>query len=91
MLLLINGETFGVWFDFLNGLIFVSTDYDKNTPYMFAMTLKDHTENTMLINQAKKYNCWKTFIQNYELGNVRFENLKTKNISQEIIKKLLTR
>ena len=82
---------FGVWFDYLNGLIFVSNDYVKNTPYFFACTLKDHKENTMLIRQARKYNCWKTFIENYELGNVRFENMKIKNISQEIIKKLLTK
>ena len=73
-------DIFGVWFDYLNGLIFVSSDYEPNTPYMFACTLKDHTENTMLIRQAKKYNCWKKLIENYELGNVRFENMKIKNI-----------
>ena len=91
MHLLICGETFGVWYDYANGLIFVSNDYDKNTPYMFACTLKDFKENTMLIRQARKYNCWRTFIDNYELGNVRFENMKIKNISQEIIKMFLTK
>ena len=85
-----KSETFGVWFDYNNGLIFVSNNYDKNTPYMFACTLKDHKENTMFIKQAKKYSCWKLFIDNYELGNVRFENIKIKNICQEIIKMLLT-
>ena len=81
---------FGVWFDYANGLIFVSNDFVQNTPFMFACTLKDHTENTMLLRQVRKYNCWKTFIDNYELGNVRFENIKIKNISQELIKNLLT-
>ena len=86
-----KNETFGVWYDYVNGLIFVSSDYDKNSPYIFACTLKDHTENSMLIRQARKYSCWKTFIENYELGNVRFENIRIKNISQEIIKMFLTR
>lgn len=58
---------------------------------MFACTLKDFKENTMLIRQARKYNCWRTFIDNYELGNVRFENMKIKNISQEIIKMFVTK
>ena len=83
-------ETFGVWFDFQNGLIFISKDFDKNTPYMFACTLKDHKENTMLLRQARKYNCWKILIENYELGNVRFDSLKTKNLTHDLIKLLLT-
>lgn len=82
-------EIFGIWFDYSEGKIFVSNDYDKNTPYMFSTTLKDHSENTMFINSAKKYNCWKNFIENFKLGNVRFENMKIKNITQELIKMLL--
>ncbi len=72
-----------------NGKIFVSSDYIKNTPFIFATTLKDHSENTMFLNSAKKYNCWKNFISNYELGNVRFENQKIKNISQDLIKSII--
>lgn len=72
-----------------NGKIFVSTDYIKNTPFIFATTLKDHTPNTMFLNSARKYNCWKNFIENYNLGNVRFESVKIKNIVQDLIKQLL--
>lgn len=86
-----NNETFGVWNDYINGKIFVSFDYIKNTPYMFATTLQDHSPNTMFLNSARKYNCWRNFIENYNLGNIRFENVKIKNIVQELIKNLLTR
>lgn len=72
-----------------NGKIFISTDFYKNTPYIFATTLKDHTPNTMFLAQARKYNCWKQFIENYKLGNVRFESVKIKNIVQDLIKNLL--
>ena len=84
-----NNETFGVWLDYNEGKIYVSTDYLKNTPYMFACTLKDHTPNTMLLNTAKKYHCWKNFIENYRMGNVRFESMKIKFIVQELIKNMI--
>lgn len=84
-----NNETFGVWFDYSQGKVFVSNNYLKDTPYKFATTLKDHSENTMFLNSARKYGCWRTFIENYQLGNVRFENQKIKNIVTELIKKLL--
>ena len=86
-----NNETFGVWFDYVQGKIYVSNDYDKNSPFKFACTLKDHTPNTLLLNSAKKYNCWKSFIDNYRLGNVRFENNKIKFIAQDLIKLIVTK
>lgn len=55
----------------LYGQIFVSNDYDKHSPFVFACTLKDHSPNTLLLSSVKKYNCWKTFIEAY-----RFRKLK---------------
>lgn len=85
-----NNETYGVWFDFKVGKIFVSTDYDPKTTYIFACTLEDHKPNTLLLSCAKQYTCWKNFIQNYKLGNVRFENQKIKLITNQLIKTLIT-
>lgn len=65
--LFICGDTFGVWFDYSVGKIFVSTDYVKGSPYVFSCTLADHTPNTMLLNSARKYNCWKNFVDNYKM------------------------
>lgn len=84
-----KSQTYGVWCDYSLGKIYVSYNYMK-TPYFFACTLEDHTPNTMLINQAKKYRCWKNFIDNFKLGNVRFENNKIKYATQELIKIMLT-
>lgn len=71
------------------GKIFISTDYEKNTPFIFATTLDDHSENTMFLKSARRYGCWRKLIENFELGNVRFENQKIKNISEKLIKSLL--
>ena len=82
-------QTYGIWFDFNVGKIFVSTDI--NTTQIFACTLSDHTPNTMLLSAIKDYTCWKTFIKNYKLGNVYYENIKIKNMIQELVKLTLTR
>lgn len=84
-----NGLTFGIWFDFSEGKIYVSYDYYKDNYNIFALTTADHNENTMLMKSINKYNCWKKFIENYEIGNVRFESQEIKAIFSEIINKIL--
>lgn len=87
---LYNDSTFGVWFDFSIGKVYVSNDY-LNNGMNFACTLKNHSPNTMLLSEAKNLYCWKTFIKNYKLGNVYFENIKIKSICNELIKHLINR
>lgn len=50
-----------------NGKIFVSYDYDKNSPHKFAITLSDHSPNTMMISAIQRFNFWKNFLQNFKL------------------------
>ena len=69
-----------------NGKIFVSKDFDKFSPFIFSMTLNDLSPNTMMFNSLKKYNFWKTFIENFKLGNVYFENQKIKHSVYDLIK-----
>lgn len=76
---------YGVWFDYNEGKIFVSNDYDPNG-MMLSCTLEDHMPNTMLLSAAKNYNSFKQFIKNYQLGNVYFESIKIKNTTRELIK-----
>lgn len=81
-----QNQIYGVWNDYTEGKIFVSFDYNKNSPFIYSMTLKDHTPNTMMFNAIKKYNFWKDFLQNYKFGNVYFENQKIKHDVYELIK-----
>lgn len=83
-------QIYGVWFDYNIGKIFVSNDYDESGQ-IFACTLEDHTPNTMMINAMKSYTAWKTFIQNYKLGNVYYESIKIKQNIKDLIKIYLTR
>ena len=68
------------------GKIYVSSDYDKSTVHIFSMTLSDHTPNTMMFNAMRKYTFWKTFLDNYKLGNVYFENQRIKHSMLELIR-----
>ena len=72
------------------GKIYISKDYDKNSPLKFSCSLEDHNDNTLFLKSAKRYVCWKRLIENFELGNVRFDNQTIKNISMELLQKLLT-
>ena len=83
-----HDKTYGVWFDYKIGKIFVSYDFENNG-MLFACTTEDHRPNTMLLSSAKNLNCWKVFINNYKLGNVYFENMKIKNICKELIKQFI--
>ena len=85
-----KGNTLGIWIDYDNGKMYVSNDYIDNG-LCFATTTEDHSPNTMLYSIAKKYNCWNSFIQNFKLGNVYFENVKIKNISKEVLKNIILR
>ena len=85
-----KGNKYGIWIDYDNGKIYVSRDYIENG-LVFATTTEDHQPNTMLYSIAKKYNCWKVFIDNYKLGNVYFENTKLKNMSKDILKNIILR
>lgn len=84
-----RGLIFGVWFDYSEGKIYVSNDYYKQSFNLFALTNSDHNENTMLMKSINKYNCWKTFMDNYNVGNVRFESQEIKGVFTEIINKIM--
>ena len=78
-------SVYGIWFDYNIGKIFVSNDYTEGVQF-FACTLDDHKPNTMLLNSAKNYSAFKTFTQNYKLGNVYYESQKIKAQVREFIK-----
>ena len=86
-----NGDTFGIWIDYDEGLLYVSEKVDPCCLKVYALTQKDHKPNTMLIRSANKSIFLKAFMDCYKDGNVRFENMKVKNISYDIIKMLVLR
>ena len=85
-----QGNTYGVWNDFKEGKIYISSDYEKSSPYIYAVTTQDFKPNTLLIKSASRNRQWKFLIENYKLGLVYFENQKIKKYSGDVIRMFLT-
>ena len=81
-----NNKNFGVWVNFTEGKIWVSEDIDPSYILKYALTLKDHSPNTMLLKSKTGSNHFKVFIENYKNGNVYFENMNIKNMCYEILR-----
>lgn len=79
-------HTLGVWADFNEGKMYVSTSIDPSYPLIYSITMKDHKPNTMFLKNKNRAGHFKMFIENYQLGNVRFESINIKNICYEVIK-----
>ena len=76
----------GVWTDYIEGKMYVSKSVDPSYPIVYSITMKDHNPNTMFLKNKSKAIHFKLFLENYQLGNVRFENINIKNICYEVIK-----
>ena len=79
-------KKYGVWADFHDGRMWVSEDIDPSFILVYTLTLKDHQPNTMFLKTGSKSSHFKTFIDNYKMGNVFFENMNVKNITYEVIR-----
>lgn len=80
-----KGTDYGVWINGKLGKMWVSYSTDPSYSLTYALTLKDHKPNTMFLKGAQKQRHFKTFIENYKMGNVYFENMNIKNICYEVL------
>ena len=79
-------KRYGVWISMLEGLMWVSEQYDPGYAIVYSLTMKDHRPNTMFLRSRRQAQHFNTFIQAYKDGNVRFESTLIKSICYEIIK-----
>jgi hypothetical protein len=80
-----KNEKYGVWADSALGRMWVSKDIDPSYILVYSLTLKDHQPNTMFLKSMNRQGHFKTFIENYKMGNVFFESINIKNITYEIL------
>ena len=89
--MLYKDHTFGVWVDFKEGKMWVSKSIDPSCLFNYALTIKDHKPNTLLISTRTKRGHFKVFIDAYKNGCVYFETMNIKNLTYEIIKMVLNK
>lgn len=85
-----KGNQYGVWSDMSEGKMWVSKDIDPSNTNVYTLTMKDHQPNTMFFKTKAKKKYFQVFIENYKLGNVRFESMNIKNITYEVIQMSLS-
>ena len=73
------------------GKMYVSNDVDPTYPIIYSITLKDHSPNTLFLRDKSRAVKFRVFIENYKIGNVRFENMNIKNITYEVIQMCMYR
>lgn len=78
-------KTFGVWFDFSEGKMWVSELVDPSG-ITYSFTIKDHKPNTMLFKSKNKSYYLKAFLESFKQGNLYFETMNIKNMCYEILK-----
>ena len=82
------GNTYGIWNDMKHGRIYIDTKTDPDCTLNYALTLEDHSENTMLTS-TKSISCLNWLSQNFKLGNVRFVSMEVKKMCEGAINLIL--
>lgn len=80
----------GIWVDTSEGKMYASSDVDPTFPFVFSITLNDHSPNTLLLKNRNRTQRFRTFIECFENGMARFENVNIKNLCYEVIKTSLS-
>ena len=84
----LNGKMYGVWRSSENKRYYISEDYDPCNICIISLDKADHDEETILMN-ARTNPFFKFVIENFRVGNVRFETINVKNEFLTIINKAL--
>lgn len=80
-----QGTHYGVWIDYSEGIMTLSNSVDPSCRIKYALTKEDHTLNTLLLKSKVKGFHLEMLIKQFQLGNLRFENVNIKNIMYNIL------
>ena len=87
-ILYVNGKEYGIWRDFKNQYIYVSTDIDPNCPIKFAINEEDHNESTIFAKVRSNF-WFKQIINHYRLARLCFESQAIKNLFMQELNRYL--
>jgi len=86
-----KGLTMGIWVDVRKGLMYLSTEHDPSSKYVFALTTDDLNENTMLMtNWRNNYYLFK-LVRAFLNGYLRFDNQIIRTVAYEMFNKMRIR
>lgn len=83
-----ENNRYGVWCDNKSGKVFIDNKSDPDCRIVYALTLNDHNENTML-TRTKNVALLQWLAKNFKLGNVRFTSMIVKVKAEKAIALIL--
>lgn len=84
--LVVKGHSYGIWVGKSTHKIFISRDYNPRLRQVFSVDEYGHNEKNLLI--AAKKSWFKIVIDNFAIGNVRFEDARVKEDCLSILRKI---
>lgn len=85
-ILVVNGNSYGVWVGKSTHKIFIARDYNPRLRQVFSVDEYSHNEKNLLI--AAKRSWFKIVIDNFAIGNVRFEDPRVKEDCLSVLRKI---
>lgn len=83
-----KGMTLGLWIDIEQGVMYMDTDHDPSSPYIYALTTDDLNENTMMLATWKNNYHLKKMVNGFLAGYLRFDNQVIRSVGYEMFKKM---
>lgn len=80
-----NGNMYGFWVDYNEGLIFVNRQYDPSSYALYCLTKEDHDTNLLLIKSLNENKRVQRIVFAFRNGLIRFSDMQVKNQFYEYI------
>lgn len=84
---IVSGKPIGLWCDSTAGKLYASYDVTENA-YVYAASDADHNVNTMLLRSGQKPYHLRFLLEQYRLGNLRFESQRVKGEIMNLIREV---
>lgn len=85
--IIVNGMKFGVYYGMEKGLMYISEKYDEKHPFVYALTLEDHSENVSLTKIKRGGLVY--FSKMIKMGLIRYESMLIRKICEKAIYSLI--
>ena len=83
---ILYGRKYGVWVGKKTHKIYVESNYNPNNRMVYSTDEYSHSEETLVLTAKKDW--FKIVVENYKIGNVRFESQRCKDDCMKILRKV---
>jgi hypothetical protein len=83
---ILYGRKYGVWIGKKTHKIYIESNYNPLNKMVYSTDEYSHDENTLVLTAKRDW--FKIVVENFKIGNVRFENQRCKDDCMKILRKV---